>query len=58
MQYILVFGDPVNGYTFQGPFATADDAMAYGEPIMQCWWIAELHEPELLIVEGGNDESH
>lgn len=47
IKYILIFGDPVNGFSFRGPFDTANDAVAYGDPIQEEWWLAELHEPEL-----------
>lgn len=46
MKYILIFGNPVDGFTFRGPFDTVEDAIAYGDPIAEEWWTAELTPPD------------
>jgi hypothetical protein len=48
MKYILVFGNPIDGFTFRGPFESSEDAIAYGDPIMEEWWTAELTPPETI----------
>lgn len=42
--YIVVLGDPVDGFTYYGPFADYDDAMEYAQTECgECsWWIAPL----------------
>lgn len=46
MKYILIFGNPVDGFSFRGPFDTQEEAIAYGDPIMEEWWTAELVPPD------------
>lgn len=31
MNYIIVYGDPVDGFTYVGPFADRDEAVKYAE---------------------------
>lgn len=45
-KYILIFGNPVEGFTFRGPFDTQEEAVDYADPIMEEWWTAELTLPE------------
>jgi len=47
--YIGVYGNPIDGLTFTGPFADEDTAIehmenGYSEDV---WWIAELNEPTM-----------
>jgi hypothetical protein len=47
MKYIIVFGNPVDGFTFVGPYNNYGDAMAQAEKIKdETWWIANLIMPE------------
>lgn len=45
--HVVVYGNPVNGFTFVGPFHDRDDAVKYAEnePYNDNWWIAELDAP-------------
>lgn len=52
LPHIIVQGNPLDGFTFTGPFAGpvtaveyADDANLKGE-----WWIAPLHPPREDVV--------
>jgi hypothetical protein len=47
-KFILVYGNPVSGLTFQGPFETEEAAIAYAElhdVDLECW-PAELEDIE------------
>ena len=48
MKHIIVFGNPVNGFNFAGPFASADAAVRYGESarFSTNWWAAGLDAPD------------
>lgn len=52
-QCILVFGNPVDGFNFRGPFTTREEAIAYGDPIQEEWWVADLVAPDN---SGSNDD--
>jgi hypothetical protein len=43
---IIVSGNPVDGFTFTGPFASEQDAIywadRYGRGLGDYWWIADL----------------
>jgi hypothetical protein len=46
---IVVSGNPVDGFTFHGPFHLREDAIAWAEDAVTTgysWWIANLNEPE------------
>jgi hypothetical protein len=50
-QYLIVCGNPIDGFRYIGPFTTHDDAADYldrtpnrDEPM----WITDLDEPEAL----------
>lgn len=48
MKYIFVYGNPIDGFRFVGPFDDRDEAVEYGEsepPGSADWWIAELDKP-------------
>jgi hypothetical protein len=43
MKYIIVYGDPINGLYFVGPFDDANEAGDYAsDNIDGEWWIAKL----------------
>jgi hypothetical protein len=44
-QWIIVVGDPIDGFTFDGPFETHDEALQLaetGRSYTGTWWIAPL----------------
>lgn len=43
---IIVTGNPVDGYTFHGPFTDTDTALAWAERCGESWWLAVLDKPE------------
>jgi hypothetical protein len=49
MNYIIVIGNPVDGFNYVGPFLDRDEAVHYAEEENQCvgvdWWIAEMYYP-------------
>jgi hypothetical protein len=47
-QVILVSGNPIQGFTFTGPFESAAAARQYADENMQGmdWWTACLDAPE------------
>lgn len=44
-QFIIVYGNPVTGVAFEGPFPNHDAALHAAERVDNTWWIAELHRP-------------
>jgi hypothetical protein len=44
---IVIEGDPVDGFTFTGPFKDVEDAIFYGEGLGVEWWIGYLNPVEL-----------
>lgn len=46
MKYIIVTGNPVDGFTFMGPFGTRESAIEWTEDnsrdLSADWWIAAL----------------
>jgi hypothetical protein len=48
VKYIIIFGDPIKGFNFRGPFDDHQDAADYAdvnEP-NEYWWVAELDPPD------------
>jgi hypothetical protein len=43
--FIVITGDPVEGFIFTGPFATHEAAERWAERL-QDWWTASLVPPE------------
>lgn len=47
--YIIVTGNPIEGFEYIGPFPSADEAAAYGntDPHLPDgdWWTAPLYTP-------------
>lgn len=46
--YIVIYGNPCDGYSFFGPFATEVDAVEYAESLgdYESWHIGTLTKPE------------
>lgn len=47
MRYIVVSGNPIDGFHFRGPFDDEDDAREWAE--QHCkgdWWVAPLTEAQ------------
>ena len=44
-KFILIYGDPPDGFNFIGPFDSHDDALRYAERYSSNWWIAALEDP-------------
>jgi hypothetical protein len=40
--FIVITGNPVDGFTYHGPFVSAEDANAYAEDLPTDWWVAPL----------------
>jgi len=51
MTYIVLAGDPINGFVCIGPFATREDASTYidEDPGDETMWIVDLTPPSLNI---------
>lgn len=45
-QHILVIGNPISGFAYEGPYNDFDDAREAGESVGDDWWVAPLHDPE------------
>lgn len=45
--HIIITGNPVEGFTYIGPFESAVDAAEHGntDPELEEWWIAPLEKP-------------
>lgn len=45
ISYIVVSGNPCDGFDFTGPFASAELANEWAEDVLkrETWWVAELH---------------
>ncbi len=43
---IIAYGNPVDGFTFEGPFSSRDAAIEYGDSVDTEWWVANLDAPE------------
>jgi len=44
--HIIITGNPVEGFSYVGPFTTGEDAMQHGaEWLSTDWWIARLTAP-------------
>jgi hypothetical protein len=49
--YILIVGDPVEGFTYHGPFKDEHEAVSYGEQHYSdtSWWTVGLADKEDLL---------
>lgn len=46
---IVIYGNPVDGFTYCGPFQLREDAFAWADSNITTeydWWITDLKEPE------------
>ncbi len=48
MKYIIVYGNPIDGFNFRGPFDSTVDAIFSAEDADpdENWWVAELNPVE------------
>lgn len=46
--YVVVAGNPVDGFGYHGTFATAEDASGWAEnfPVPEDWWVASIEPIE------------
>lgn len=45
-QAVIITGNPVDGFSFIGPFPDEDAAREYGENLIpDDWWVSELETP-------------
>ena len=48
--HIIIYGDPVDGLRFIGPFETAEEAVSSAENWRNVrndtWWVAKMESPE------------
>lgn len=51
--YAVVSGNPVKGFTLDGPFDSEDEALEWASDTFDnpYWWTAPLQEPEFNILE-------
>ena len=46
MKYLIIIGNPVQGFDIFGPFDDVDQAITWGEDLVQGdWWLTELVSP-------------
>jgi hypothetical protein len=45
MIYVVAFGNPFDGVSLVGPFASHESALAYAENAEGDWWIKEIDPP-------------
>ena len=47
LKFIIISGDPVNGFNFYGPFEFKEDAIKWAEILSKRdWWLSDLMEPD------------
>jgi hypothetical protein len=48
LMYILITGDPVEGFEYHGPFTDEHEAISYGEKHFpdSYWWDVELEDKD------------
>ncbi len=51
MRYIIILGNPVDGFTYIGPFEDMEALNEHADTIMGEWWAAGLEAPEVVEVE-------
>lgn len=51
-KYIIVYGNPCDGFNFRGPFDTPSQAVDYAEDTRggcdELYWVTELNAPETI----------
>ena len=59
-QFLIILGNPVDGYNYVGPFASSDEANDWGErneaKYETEWWITCLVTPLALRLVGLDEE--
>ena len=55
-RFILIVGDPMQGFNFWGPFDTKHEAYDYGGHFECDWWVAELNYPPSPLEDMVADE--
>lgn len=43
---VIIQGNPADGFGCVGPFATREDAIAYGDTVDSDWWVLDLASPD------------
>ena len=46
MQFVMVRGNPVDGFLFVGPYESREEAIKDGDIVDTEWWVAELESAE------------
>jgi len=54
--HVVIVGNPADGFSFYGPFDTAEAAHEAADCAFDDWWIARLHEPEVLTDPNADNE--
>lgn len=50
--YIVVAGNPINGFSYFGPFADSDAALAWARASIEVeWWAVKLEGPVRFVPE-------
>lgn len=55
--WIIIVGNPVDGFIFYGPFGSHEQAISVGEYIDADWWIAQLRDQAILLPENDSVEA-
>ena len=51
MKYLIVFGNPIDGFNFRGPFDDHETARFYADIVYDGdWWLAEITPPDETIL--------
>jgi hypothetical protein len=60
IQFIVIYGNPCDGFNYVGPFERRDDAVSYAEeePYNGAWWIATLDAPAALETYEGHQREY
>lgn len=54
MIWLLITGNPVDGFTYYGPFSDHDEASSLADRCDHSdWWICELVRPDSFDAESG-----
>jgi hypothetical protein len=58
-QFIVIYGNPADGFSHVGPFNSRDEASRYAEPdTPENWWIVMLDAPALATDESRSNGPH
>lgn len=54
VSYIVVSGNPINGFFYFGPFIDADAALVWAKKaIGEAWWVTKLEGPVRFVPDDG-----